>query len=88
MERTELDVEEHVLPKKLQTELKPYVTLPVATVDSWKHGHVNYCPRCGKHLWDEEGTDSNRYLGDCAECGADLDISITVHLATTYKEEN
>ncbi|MNW54805.1 hypothetical protein D3C74_324240 [compost metagenome] len=77
LEKAELDVEEHVLPKHIQDTLKPYVTLPISSTEGWKNGHVNFCPRCGRKLGSDEGTDSNAYFGDCFECGAELDITIS-----------
>jgi hypothetical protein len=77
LKRAEVDVEEHVLPKDVQSSLKTYVTLAVATAEGWKRGYVNFCPRCGKRLGDDEGTGSNTYFGDCFECGAELDITIS-----------
>lgn len=75
MARAEIDVEDHVLPKHIQSDLKPWVTLPIATQESWDRGYVNFCPRCGKRI---EDTDDNNWLGDCFECGAELDIQITI----------
>lgn len=73
MEQFEQSVVEHVLPERMQETLKKYVTLPIATRESWENRYVNFCPRCGIRF---EEADSSTYDDECHECGAIVYVEI------------
>lgn len=73
LEQAEADVEKYVLPKNLQGNLKSYVTLPVATEESWNEGHINFCPRCGTRL---EYIEDANFCGECDECHAEIEVYV------------
>lgn len=57
-----------------------HVIQPIGTLNGWKHGHINFCPRCGKFIGDHIG-DSAEYVTDvqefeCPECDAEVFVEI------------
>ncbi|MEJ8546602.1 hypothetical protein [Brevibacillus borstelensis] len=76
------DAKQHVLsPSVVEAGgYQPFVILPICTEEQWKGGNINFCPRCGASLLDEDDDSINDSLSlDCLECNASLDISIHVY---------
>lgn len=63
-----------------------HILQPIGTLNGWKHGHINFCPRCGKNISEEMGDSSdmvnNMQEFECPECEAD----IYVHIKRTVEE--
>lgn len=55
-------------------EFEPMVLIPITTKERWEYGTINFCPRCGTSLQDEE---LERYADVyCHECNASMEIQI------------
>ena len=53
---------------------EPFVVLPVTTKERWDSGFINFCPRCGASLQDEE---LEQYADVyCHECDASMGIQV------------
>lgn len=64
-----------------------YILQPMGTLNGWKYGHINFCPRCGKNISKEMG-DSRDIVTDwqefeCPECEAE----VLVHIIRTREED-
>lgn len=63
-----------------------FIVQPLGTLNGWKYGHINFCPRCGKNISEEMGDSSNIVNNyqefDCPECEAE----IFVHIKSTLEE--
>jgi predicted RNA-binding Zn-ribbon protein involved in translation (DUF1610 family) len=63
------------------------ISQPIGTLNGWKYGHINFCPRCGKNISEEMGDSrdivNNYQQFDCPECGAE----VMVHIISTIEED-
>jgi ribosomal protein S27AE len=57
-----------------------FILHPLGTLNGWKHGHINFCPRCGTYIADEMGDSSeianNAQTFECGECEAYMEVNI------------
>ena len=55
-------------------KFQPFVVLPITTKERWEDGSINFCPRCGKNLAEQE---LERYATfDCYECKASMEVQV------------
>jgi DNA-directed RNA polymerase subunit RPC12/RpoP len=63
-----------------------HILQPIGTLNGWKYGHINFCPRCGKNISEEMGDSrdivNNYQQCDCPEC----DAEVMVHIIRTPEE--
>lgn len=57
-----------------------HVLQPIGSLNGWKYGHINFCPRCGKNISEEMGDSSeivnNMQEFECPECEAEVYVEI------------
>ncbi len=66
-----------------------HILQPIGTLNGWKYGHINFCPRCGKNISEEMGDSSeivnNVQEFECPECEAEVFVEI---IRTVEEREN
>lgn len=55
-------------------EFQPYVIVPITTKERWKNGFINFCPRCGANVADQEH--ENYAFFDCFDCNSSMEVQI------------
>lgn len=57
-----------------ETDLRPFVLIPVSTKKRWQEGTINFCPRCGANLKDYE---LDTYADfECSSCDASVKVTV------------
>ena len=55
-------------------ELQPFVVLPITTQERWHNHSINFCPRCGANLKDDDLENSDFF--NCFECNSSVEVHI------------
>lgn len=79
---------QYVFVDAYKKELIPFVSLPICSEYQWKHGNINFCPRCGRNITDQITDDDPEYAEsdqtfECWECNAHIYVEIR-----TYPEDD
>lgn len=79
-EAKKVAIAEVLLETDKAVSYQPFVLLPMTTNERWNERCINFCPRCGANLHEQELGNSEFF--DCYDC--DSSIEVTIH----YYEED
>jgi transposase-like protein len=63
-----------------EVNYRPFIIQLIGTANGWKHGHINFCPRCGLNIHSAMG-DSREIVNnvqefECPHCEANMFVEI------------